>query len=96
MMDMMRKENIGETEHVRCCGDKAIRARLEWSRHVQGVDSKYLGRIKMRLELADRRPAGTPSRTCFETCTFGTKNHNVQNFNSSTFGLCYFAIRTFD
>lgn len=58
-MDSMRKEYIRTTGHVRC-GDKAILAILRWFEHVQREDSEYLGRRKLRLELADSRPAGRP------------------------------------
>lgn len=58
----MRKGYMRGTELVRC-EDKAIQARLRWFEHVQREDSENLGRRMLRLELADRRPAGKPKRT---------------------------------
>ena len=54
--DMIRKQYIRGTEHVRCFGEKVRESRLRWFGHEQKRDSEYIGRRMMRLQLRGRKP----------------------------------------
>ncbi|KAF3697472.1 hypothetical protein EXN66_Car013152 [Channa argus] len=61
-MDRIRNEDIRETAHVRCFGDKVREDTLRWFGHVQRRNCEYICRRMLRLELPGRRSRGRAKR----------------------------------
>ncbi|KAK3512409.1 hypothetical protein QTP70_009831 [Hemibagrus guttatus] len=61
-LDRIRNEYIRGTAHVGRLGDKIREARLRWFGHVQRMESEYIGRRMLDMELPGRRQRGRPKR----------------------------------
>ncbi|KAK3523069.1 hypothetical protein QTP86_012643 [Hemibagrus guttatus] len=61
-LDRIRSEYIRGTAHVGHLGDKVREARLRWFGHVQRMESEYIGRRMLDMELPGRRQRGRPKR----------------------------------